>query len=62
MNLLYPTQKVKEDFTSKTRIIYEYKKTYEVEKTQKDVKVTKEPFVVYVSGSDTREAKTCKEP
>lgn len=49
-----------EDFTSKTRIIYEYTKTYEVEKTQKDVKVTKEPFAVYISGSDTREAKLAK--
>lgn len=49
-----------EDFGVKTRIIYEYTKTYEVEKTQKNVKVTEEPFVVYVSGSDTRSAKLAK--
>lgn len=49
-----------EDFSSKTRLLYEYTKTYEVEKTQKDVKVTKEPFVVYISGSDTRSTKLAK--
>ncbi len=49
-----------EDFTSKTRILYEYTKTYEVQKTEKTVKVTQEPFVVYVSGSDTRSTKLAK--
>lgn len=49
-----------EDFGTRTRIIYEYKKTYEVEKKKNDVKVTKEPFIVYVSGSDTRSKKLAK--
>ena len=39
-----------EDFETKTKVLYAYTKTYEVEKTEKDVQVTKEPFVVYISG------------
>ena len=49
-----------EDFETKTKVLYAYTKTYEVEKTEKDVQVTKEPFVVYISGSDTRSKKLAK--
>lgn len=49
-----------EDFTTRTRVLYEYTKTYEVQKTEKNVKVTEEPFVVYISGSDTRSTKLAK--
>lgn len=49
-----------EDFTTKTRIIDGYTKTYEVEKTDKSIDVTKKPFIVYISGSDTRSKKLAK--
>jgi LCP family protein required for cell wall assembly len=48
-----------EDFTSLTKIIYEYDIETVVEKseTEEPVNVTDDVFVVYLSGSDTRSAK-----
>lgn len=49
-----------EDFSSRTRIIYEYTRTYEVdnnsesEQKDNDIDVTEDAFIVYISGSDTR--------
>ncbi len=42
-----------EDFSSTTKIIYEFKKTEKKEETRTTKDFTKDPFVVYVSGSDT---------
>lgn len=51
-----------EDFSSRTRIIYEYTRTYEVdnnsesEQKDNDIDVTEDAFIVYISGSDTSTA------
>lgn len=55
-----------EDFSSRTRIIYEYTRTYEVdnnsesEQKDNDIDVTEDAFIVYISGSDTRSKKLTK--
>ena len=49
-------QEAYQNFSDDTRIVYTYRiKVDEDEK--RDVKVTKDPFVVYISGSDTRSDK-----
>ena len=42
------------DFSDRTRIIYEYTTMREVEPIEPNPAITKEPFVVYCSGIDTR--------
>lgn len=42
-----------EDYESKTKVIWTYEKTEEVKDISKDVNVTKDPFIVYISGIDT---------
>jgi len=42
-----------EDYESKTKVIWTYEKTEEIKDISKDVNVTKDPFVIYISGIDT---------
>ena len=42
-----------EDYESKTKVIWTYEKTEDVIDISKDVNVTKDPFIVYISGIDT---------
>ncbi len=57
VDIIKDTQGFK-DFESKTKLIYEISvetKTKKSDKSKSKTKVTSEPFVVYISGSDTRE-------
>ena len=40
-------------FSSDTRVIYEYKIQQEIQRTESEVNVVKEPFSIYLSGIDT---------
>lgn len=45
-----------QSFTEDTRVVYTYKIKVEAE-DKRDIKITKDPFIVYISGSDTRNDK-----
>ena len=44
------------DFSSRTRILYEYVTEHEITSIKPSGSITKEPFVVYCSGSDERDS------
>lgn len=50
LNLIYEEN---EDLKSSTKVLYNFKVKISVKSTLKDAKVTKEPFIVYISGIDT---------
>ena len=63
LNEAYPTiledQEAFSDFADQTRLIYEYKVETKIDtkdkgQTKSDVETSKDPFVIYISGSDTR--------
>lgn len=49
-----------EEFSTKTRIIYEHTRNYTEQKDDSPLDVTQDPFCIYISGSDTRSAKLAK--